>query len=123
MVRRLVCWRAVLLAALFLSAASSVFAQPLIDPQRVEFDPSSDHNAVSGSGTPVLSSYRLDIYVAGQSTIFESANLGKPTPEADGKIRVFFLPLLPIPLVPGTVYESRVTAIGPGGSTSSALSN
>src|SRR5262245_41856980 len=99
MVRRFVCSRAVLLAAVFFAVAWRVSAQPLIDPQRVEFDPSTDHNAVSGTGTPLLDSYRLDIYVAGQSTIFESANLGKPNPEADGKIRVFFLPLLPIPLV------------------------
>jgi hypothetical protein len=124
MVARFLCSRAALVAAaLILAGVSTAFAQPLIDPQRVEFDPSPDHNAVNEIGTALLNSYRLDIYIAGQSAIYMSANLGKPTPEGDGKIRVAFLPLLPAPLVPGIVYESRVSGIGPGGSGSSPLTN
>src|SRR5262245_664131 len=122
MVRRLMCSRAVVVAALLLAGASRAFAQPLVDPQRAEFTPSPDHSVMSG-GTPLLDSYRLEVYVTGQTTIFATANLGKPAPEADGKIRVAFLPLLSAPLVPGVVYEARVKAIGPGGTASSTLSN
>jgi hypothetical protein len=107
-------------ALLLLAGGTTAFAQPLMDPQRVEFDPSADHD---DTGSARLDSYRLDVYVAGHPAIIGSANLGKPVPEADGKIRVAFLPLLPAPLIPGIVYESRVIAIGPGGSSPSDPSN
>ena len=49
-------------------------------------------------------------------------DLGKPTPSG-GVIRVDFLPLLHSVPTPGVVFEARVTAVGPGGSTASSLSN
>ena len=50
-------------------------------------------------------------------------NLGKPSPQGDGKIRVDFTSLLnPWPAA-GTTYEARVAAVGPNGTGRSTSSN
>ena len=65
---------------------------------------------------------RLSVYPVGSSVAFDTMDLGKPTPSG-GVIRVDFLPLLHNVPTPGVVFEARVTAVGPGGSTASSLSN
>ena len=62
------------------------------------------------------------MYVVGSSVAVDTMDLGKPTPSG-GVIRVDFLPLLHSVPTPGVVFEARVTAVGPGGSTASSLSN
>jgi hypothetical protein len=104
-------WRVVLgtvVAALLLSA-SRVQAQSIVDARRVEFTPSPDHN------TATVERYAIDVYVAGTEWPIATANLGKPSPETDGMIRVDFVSLLPIALQAGVTYEAVVEAIGPGG--------
>ena len=96
--------------------------QAVVDARRVEFTPSSDHNAVS-NGVPVLTRYRLQIYVAGSTTVTASVDLGKPAPGTDGMIRLDFMSLMTTPLSMGVTYESRVAAEGPGGTTTTSLSN
>ena len=97
-------------------------AQTVVDPQYVEFTPSADHDAVSSGGTPLVQRYSLSIFALGSSVAFDTVDLGKPAPSA-GVIRVNFLPLLHAQPTPNVVFEARVTAVGPGGSTASSVSN
>src|ERR1700752_4004324 len=107
---------------LIVGATIALTAQTVVDPRFVEFTPSASHNTVATDGTPIVQRYSLTVYPVGSSVAFDTMDLGKPTPSA-GIIRVDFLPLLHSVPTPGVVFEARVTAIGPGGSTASALSN
>jgi hypothetical protein len=111
------------LAALLILHAAPAFSQTVVNPRTVEFDPSADHSAVSTDGVAVVQRYDLTIYPAGAATVLYTANLGKPSPDTDGKIRVDFSPLLPVWPLPNGTYEARVGAIGPGGQGQSAASN
>src|SRR4029079_16302029 len=108
--------RTVGVVALLLTAAPSAWAQSITEAGRVEFTPSTDHSAVDpSSGAALVQSYSLQIFVAGASTAVQTVSLGKPTPQSDGMIRVDFVSLLSTPLTPAVVYESVVSAVGPGG--------
>jgi Putative binding domain, N-terminal len=121
-VRRLRFLQRAALALMLALAASPLSAQSIIDGQRVEFQPSPDHDTVV-EGVALVDGYSLNVYVAGSSTVVSMAPLGKPTPELDGYIRVAYLPLLTTPLQVGVTYEAKVVANGPGGSTESTVSN
>jgi hypothetical protein len=108
---------------LLLVGAPAAQAQLVIDPRRSEFAPSADHNATASNGTPIVQSYTLRIFVAGNSTPVQTVNLGKPNPAPDGLIRIDFVPLLSSPLQTNVTYEARVSANGPGGSATSTVSN
>lgn len=110
-------------AVLLMLTASPLQAQSIVDGHRVEFLPSTDNNTVGTDGTPIVQSYALSVYVSGASTAFATANLGKPTPDTDGYMRVDFSTLLSTPLQVGTIYEAVVSAVGPGGSAASTRSN
>jgi hypothetical protein len=118
-------WRIVLSAVLvtLLSSVSRVDAQSIIDPQRVEFTPSSHHDGLDENGAPIVESYVIDIFIAGEAWPVASADLGKPLPGADGMIRVDFMSLLPSPLAAGIIYEALVEAIGPGGRSGGIRTN
>ena len=107
---------------LVVASAAVLSAQTVVDPRYVEFSPSADHNTNASDGTPLVQRYSLSVYPVGSSVAFDTMDLGKPTPSG-GIIRVDFLPLLHIVPTPGVVFEARVTAVGPGGSTASSLSN
>ena len=106
---------------LVVATVAVLSAQTVVDPRFVEFSPSVDHNTNASDGTPLVQRYSLSVYVVGSSVAVGTRDLGKPTPSG-GVIRVDLVPLN-IVLTPGVVYEARVTAIGPGGSTASSLSN
>ena len=108
--------RVVFVALAILVSAARVSAQSIVDPQRAEFDPSADHFATAADGVPLVQSYSLSIYQAGSAQVLQTVNLGKPAPEADGKVRVAFVNLLNPAPVAGVIYEARISAIGPGGS-------
>ncbi len=93
-----------------------------VSPRIVEFDPSADHHRTVG-GVAVVSGYQLRFYNVGGSQPLRVIELGKPAPEADGRIRFNFTPLLGAWPVDGVVYEARVAAVGPGGSAASTVSN
>src|SRR5262245_233100 len=114
-----------LLATVTLASAGSVsaLAQPVVDPTIAEFEPSPDHAITTPEGAPWVSSYLLQFFPVGSSTPSHSIDIGKPAPGPDGLIRFEFASRLPSPLVPGTIYEARVSAVGPGGSTASQPSN
>ena len=107
---------------LVVATAAVLSAQTVVDPRYVEFSPSADHNTNASDGTPLVQRYSLSVYPVGSSVASDTMDLGKPTPSG-GVIRVDFLPLLHSVPTPGVVFEARVTAVGPGGSTASSLSN
>jgi Putative binding domain, N-terminal/Viral BACON domain len=119
-----VCLRGVVVLA---AAASVLFlpthasGQTVVDAGRVEFT-SPDHDATS-QGVAIVTSYEFQVFQVGSSQMTRSVNLGKPTPETDGFIRVNFLALLSTPLAAGVQYQARVAAVGPGGVAASGLSN
>jgi hypothetical protein len=122
------CARAATLAVAFACFTTGLtgqaFAQTVIDPNIVEFDPSADHWATSSDGQPLVARYDLAIYQTGATQAYEVVSVGKPAPGPDGKIRLALaLSLLstwPLPLI---TYEARVAAVGPLGSTVSNSSN
>ena len=115
--------RAAIIAFIILASSTVVLAQSIMDPRIAEFDPSPDHSTVTSGGTAVVQGYSLALYVSGASTPTQTVNLGKPAPDPDGKIRVNFVNLLATPLGAGVTYEARVSAVGPGGSGESTVSN
>jgi hypothetical protein len=114
------------LAFLFLLCALAVVpahAQTVVNPRTVEFDPSADHATMTADSQPVVQRYDLQIFTVGGTSPYSTASLGKPAPQADGKIRVDFSGLVsPWPLPDGS-YQARVAAIGPTGYASSDPSN
>ncbi len=93
-----------------------------MDPRVVEFDPSPDHSATL-AGQAVVTRYDLEFYLVGGAQAVRVTNLGKPSPQGDGKIRVDFTSLLnPWPAA-GTTYEAKVAAVGPNGTGRSTNSN
>jgi hypothetical protein len=103
--------------------AARAAAQTVTDPQIVEFIPSPDHFVVDGNGQALVNHYDLAIYEVGSSNPFEVANIGKPSPDVDGRIRVSLsmsLSVWPLPLL---AYEARVSAVGPTGNGDSDWSN
>jgi hypothetical protein len=114
-----------LLAALvtFGPFGSDAYAQSVLNPNTAEFSPSADHNTVLPDGSPAVQSYQLELYLIGATSPFQVASLGKPAPQADGKIRVTLSTVLsPLPQ-PGVSYFADVTAVGPGGTSRSIASN
>ena len=107
---------------LVVASGIALTAQTVVDPRYVEFTPSADHNTLASDGTPLVQRYSLSVFVVGSSVAFDTMDLGKPTPSG-GVIRVDFLPLLHSVPTPSVVFEARVTAIGPGGTTGSTVSN
>jgi Viral BACON domain/Putative binding domain, N-terminal len=104
-------------------SALPVRAQTVVNPTTAEFDPSPDHNAIGANGLPIVQRYDFLFFLAGSSQPTQTVSLGKPTPDATGKIRVSLVPLLTIVPTTGVNYQSRVDAVGPGGSTPSNMSN
>ena len=113
-----------LLGTMFLLASAATSrAQVLSDPRIAEFDPSPDHWAVLGTGQPAVLKYELDVYLVGSSTPFGTLDMGKPSPDADGKIRYDFAAQVASWALPGGNYEARVSAVGPEGEALSDPSN
>jgi hypothetical protein len=114
----------VLLGTTFMLAfAATLHAQVLNDPRIAEFDPSPDHWAVLDGGQPAVLRYELDVFVVGSSTPFGTLDMGKPSPDGDGKIRFDFAAQIAGWSLPGGNYEARVSAVGPEGEALSDPSN
>jgi hypothetical protein len=118
-------FRTLFIATLCAVAANAASAQTttVVNPKTVEFDPSADHSALGPDGQALVSRYELQVYLHGAPQPISTGNLGKPSPDADGKIRVDFSTLLiGWPLANGT-YEARVSAVGSTGTGLSDVSN
>ena len=79
-------FRLALFLACMLSAVSAAAQTPILDPNFVEFNASTDHQAVDGTGGPLVTRYDLEFYLIGASAPFQTANLGKPAPNGSGII-------------------------------------
>ena len=108
---------------IMLASAATLQAQVLSDPRIAEFDPSPDHWAVLGTGQPAVLKYELDVYLVGSSAPLGTLDMGKPSPDADGKIRYDFSAQIASLALPGSNYEARVSAVGPEGEALSDPSN
>ena len=106
-----------------LLVGASAFAQTVVNPRIVEFDPSTDHAVVLAGGQPAVTEYALELYLQGAGSPFYTMSLGKPAPQGDGKIRYDFSSNIAAWPLPGGTYESRVTAVGPTGTGRSDPSN
>jgi hypothetical protein len=115
--------RAAVIALALLASVAVLVAQTVVDPRTAEFDPSPDHSVLATDGTPLVDGYKLHLYTVGQTTPFQTVNLGKPALDPDGKIRVNFVDLMSSLPAPGVIYEARVAAYGAGGSAASEVSN
>jgi all-beta uncharacterized protein len=109
------------LALIFITLAAPLYAQSVVNPTTAEFDPSGDHDTVV-DGTPVLENYELHIYRMSEAVPDRVVNLEKPSPGADGKIRINFVALVTPPLPTDVIYTAEVVAVGPGGLSASPLS-
>src|SRR5687767_3427613 len=90
-----------------IGAAAAVSAQPVVDPNFLEFTASVDHDA-RDDGSEVITRYELRLYAAGATTAARTVDLGKPAPGTSGTIRLALASVLsPLP-VAGTIYEVRV---------------
>lgn len=114
---------AVLAAAVLLLFPSAAAAQLVINATTAEFTPSADHDTLTKYGKPLVESYVLMISQSGTTGTIRSVDLGKPSPGADGLIRVDFAALMATPLAGGIEYRARVAATGPGGKSISEPSN
>ncbi|MFO7695076.1 MAG: BACON domain-containing protein [Vicinamibacterales bacterium] len=123
-VRRTRSSRAALLGiALILAVSAAANAQVVSDPRVAEFDPSPDHWQTLESGEPAVARYELGVYLIGASAPFATVDMGKPDPEADGKIRYDFSSGVSGWPLTGSYYEARVSAVGPEGAGLSEASN
>ena len=111
-----------LVATLAVTAARDAVAQT-VNPTTVEFNPSPDHNVTLATGVAAVTRYDLEFYTPGAASPFQVNSLGKPNPAGDGFIRVLLSTLVTSLPSPGIVYESTVSAVGPGGTGRSARSN
>ncbi len=95
----------------------------VVNPTMVQFLPSADDSAVTSDGLPVVVRYDLQIYLQGATTPYVTVNLGKPTIDTDGNIRVDFSKLMSGYPLPDGSYDARVVAVGQSGVGQSDLSN
>src|SRR5437867_2733822 len=116
-----VCPAVLVMATIAVSPRSA--AAQMVNPTRAQFNASPDHNATTSDGTPIVASYRIEFFLIGASAPFQTNSLGKPTPDGTNTITVDLTSILVGWPVIGTTYVSDVAAVGPGGSTPSALSN
>jgi hypothetical protein len=110
------------LISLVVGGATDSFSQT-VDPRVVEFQASLDHDVPLSDGSPTLDRYDLEFYLVDAASPFQIAPLGKPTPEAGGLIRVELTSVLTSFPSLGIVFEARVSAVGPVGSSASIPSN
>ena len=114
----------VALVAIILTARAAVAQTTVVtDPTSVSFTPSLDHSALLADGQPAVDHYSFDVYSVGATLPFQSTNIGKPAPAADGVIYYDFSTAVGGWPLPGGTYEARVSAVGPAGSGTSTVSN
>lgn len=116
---RVTCW--LWMAFVFVIGASlapaAAEAQTLvINPTRVAFTVSADHNrtvTLANDTIPLVTRYELEVYLPGAAQPMTTADLGKPS-AADNAEVVLDKGAVFVALPPGA-YEGAVAALGPGG--------
>lgn len=107
-----------LLLAVCVLVPVSASAQVVLNPTKVQFMASTDHNVTIG-GVSVVERYELRHYIVGATSPVQTQDLGKPTPDGANKITV---PFTALPLSSTTQYVAKVAAIGPTGEGVSGFS-
>jgi len=102
-----------------LGFAAPALAQTVVNPQKVEFDASADHNTII-EGQAFVAKYELRVSIQGSATVLVKQDLGKPAP-VNNRIS---LPLtLGLPVSSTIRYIGVVFAMGPYGEAGSTASN
>jgi hypothetical protein len=109
-----------ILAVFLLSVVSAQAQTTVINPTKVEFTPSADHNVLI-DGQAVVAKYEIRYFVQGSSTSIAVVNLGKPTPVSN--LISTALDITVVPLSSTVKYVTSVAAMGPTGEGVSSLSN
>lgn len=104
---------------LFLLVANTVAAQTVLNPTRVTFTASPDHNATVG-GIPLVDHYELRHFLSGANTPVQVQSIGKPTPNAQN---VCTAGVTSLPVSSTNQYTAKVAAVGPTGEGISTASN
>lgn len=117
----------VLLVLAMLLAAVAASAQPsntyIINPTKVQFTPSPDHDLVLPDGTEMVTRYEVRVMAAGALEPVSVLDIGKP-PIATGDILRDVSGLIgALPFDPRIQYTVIVAAIGPTGEGPSEPSN
>jgi len=99
-----------------------VYAQnPVLNPTRISFTASLDHNTIFG-GVAVLTNYQLDVVtLTPTGALAFTKNLGKPVPDASNVILVVIPEFLTI--ATNTLYYAYLSSVGPGGNSQSVVSD
>lgn len=103
--------------------ASTALAQPIVDPAFVEFTVSADHATVDHVGQALVTRYDFLLYTLGALTPSRVVNLGKPGPDARGTVRLALAAIVNSWPTNASVFQVRIAAVGPFGSSPSQLSN
>lgn len=110
-------WMAFVFVTVGSLAPAAAEAQTLvINPTRVAFTVSTDHNktvTLASDTIPLVTRYELEVYLPGAAQPMTTADLGKPS-AADNAEVVLDKGAVFVALPPGA-YEGAVAAIGPGG--------
>jgi hypothetical protein len=93
------------------------------NPRAVQFVASADHDRRLPDGTPVVTGYRFEVYMAGATAPFHTIAIGKPTPGDGALVTYDFSSTIAAWPLPGGTYEARVAAVGPHGTGTSTPSN
>lgn len=108
--------KALALAALMALFGAPAFAQTVVNPRVLDFDPSPDHARTLGDDPtlqPVVTGYRMKIALpTNLMTFVATRDLGKPSPGLDGKISIT-LPEAFEALPKNVAYVTVVEAYGP----------
>lgn len=116
-------WTVVVALALGALALPHGAAAQTMNPTQAQFIASPDHNSTNADGTAVVDWSRLDFYLVGASSPFQTVSIGKPTPDGTNTITVSLASSIVGWPVAGTNYVADVAAVGPGGSAASDMSN
>jgi hypothetical protein len=110
--------------AAFLFAAVANAQTPVVNPTKVLFTASPDHNATDAvTGGSIVTGYTLHVVATnGNNALFFNQVLGKPTPDGTNTIGPIAIPGF-LTLATGVRYTATVSADGPGGSAASAVSD
>lgn len=110
-----------IMSIVLLCLASIAGAQPVLNPARVVFEPSADHDVIEiVTGRPLVEKYVLGIIADGANAPMTSVDLGKPSPSG-GEISAAVDVLLGLPV--GQKFTAIVSAVGPSGSSASEVSD
>jgi hypothetical protein len=101
-----------LLLAYLVLAPIAASGQTITNPRTVEY-------VVTTASHTVTTTYELRHFLVGASSPVQVQNLGKPTPDAAGKITA---PITALPISLTNVYIARVAAVGTAGEAVSAAS-